>query len=135
MNATPAIQIISSSNSLDVSLGQKCKVIGQFDSTEGLKMAENEKPDIIFLDYEIEQENTDLYIKTLLIESPDSKVILLGKNLSDQTVLNCLIDGCFGYIDWENVDNCLDKAIQFVGVGEAWVSRRLVGLLLEKIRD
>ena len=131
----PTVQIISSRSPFDIPIEHNCTVIGQFDGVKGLKIAESQKPAIILLDYEIEQENTDIYIKTLLIESPETKVILLGKKLSDQIVLSCLISGSFGYLDWNDAEAFLDKAIQFVELGEAWVSRRLVGLLLEKIRD
>lgn len=45
------------------------------------------------------------------------------------------MSGSFGYLDWNDMGGFLNKAIQFVGMGEAWVSRRIVGLLFEKIRD
>lgn len=102
---------------------------------DGLMEVEKYQPTIIFLDYEIEEDNTDIYIKTLLIESPETRIILVGNHLSDETVLNSLMDGCFGYIDRQDMDQFFDKSIKFVGMGEAWVSRRLVGLLLEKMRD
>jgi DNA-binding NarL/FixJ family response regulator len=131
---SPTIQIISSSSSFHDSIEYNCIVIGQFDGVKGLKIAESQKPTIILLDYEMEQENTSIYIKTLLVESPETKVIVLGKRLSDQIILSCLISGSFGYLDWNDVGDFLNKAIQFVGMGEAWISRRIVGLLLEKIR-
>lgn len=134
MNIT--VQIISATTVPVASIKRKYTVIGEYvDGVDGLKIAEKYKPIIILLDHEVEQENTDIYINTLLIESPKSKVIMLGKNLSDEIVLSSLIHGCFGYLDWDDVDEFLEKALQFVGQGEAWVSRRLVGLLLEKIRD
>jgi DNA-binding NarL/FixJ family response regulator len=105
------------------------------DGVEGLKVLEKYQPTIAFLDYEIEGDNTSLYINTLLIESPKTRIILVGKKLPDEIVLNSLIGGCFGYIEWDDLERFFDKSIQIVGLGEAWVSRRLVGLLLERMRD
>jgi DNA-binding NarL/FixJ family response regulator len=105
------------------------------DGVEGLKVLEKYQPTLAFLDYEIEGDNTNLYINTLLIESPKTRIILVGKKLPDEIVLNSLIGGCFGYIEWDDLERFFDKSIQIVGLGEAWVSRRLVGLLLERMRD
>lgn len=90
------------------------------------------KPSVILLDYEFEALNTELYIKTLLAESPKSKVILLGNNLSDEVILNSLIHGAYGYLKYGDMDKFLLKAIISVENGQAWVTRKLVGLLIEK---
>lgn len=39
-----------------------------------------------------------------------------------------------GYMEWQDIDKFLNKAIRSVGKGEGWVSRRLVGLLIRKLR-
>ena len=133
MNLT--VQIISIASFFNPNSTQDHQIIERSDNgVEGLKFTEEHQPIIVFLDYEIQQENTSIFIKTLLTESPSSKVILLGHNLSDKIVLSSLVNGCSGYIDWKDTEKFLDKAIQFVGSGGAWISRRLVGLLLEKIR-
>ncbi|NOQ63950.1 MAG: response regulator [Methyloprofundus sp.] len=112
------------------------KIIGNFDNeVEALRFVDINKPAIILLDYEIEKENTELLVKTLLIESPDSKVILLGEKLPDEVILNCLISTIYGYLERRDVETFLHKAICSIGKGEAWFSRRLVGLLIERLRD
>lgn len=134
MNLT--VQIISASEIIDLKAETEIKVIGFYkDDVEALKVTEKQKPTIILLDYEIEKSNTGLYIKSLLIESPESKVILLGENLDEEIILSCLVSGSYGYLEWINVEKFLIKAIGAVGSGEAWVSRKLVGLLLERFRD
>lgn len=130
------IQIITPNIPVDFSHKINGTVIGEFDnSVNALKFAEESNPHIILLDYDIEQGNTPLYIQTILIESPKSKIVLLGKDLPNDIVLNSLMAGGLGYIDYSNIDEFLDKAVQVIGKGEAWVSRRLVCLLLQKIRD
>lgn len=130
------VQIISITELLDLNDQAEVKLIGRFtDDVEALKIAEQKQPAIILLDYDIEKENTALYIKSLIIESPDSKVILLGNKLLDEVVLSCLVNGSYGYLEWVDTEKFLIKTVLAVGRGEAWVSRRLVGLLIERFRD
>lgn len=132
----PTVLIISTTRFFDKTNPTGHSVVGEAcDGVEGLKLIEKYQPTIVFLHYEVEGENTDIYIKTLLIESPTTRIILVGKQLSDVLIINSLVGGCFGYIDQEDIKRFFDKAIQFVGLGEAWISRRLVGLLLERVRD
>lgn len=127
------VLIISASDVFDLTAEQNYTFIGQFDNGgEGLKAVEEHKPTIVILDYDLELENTDLYINSLLAESSETKLILLGENLSDKIILSSFSHGSFGYLDWVDVDKFLVKAIQIVAEGEAWVSRRHLGLLLEK---
>ncbi len=130
------VQIVSTRELLNLNDQRELKLLGSFaDDVEALKVAEELQPAIVLLDHEIEKNNTALFIKALNIESPESKVILLGKNLSDEIVLNCLVSGSYGYLDWNDVEKFLIKTILAVSNGEAWVSRRLVGLLIEKFGD
>ena len=134
MNLT--VLVVTASQLTDFNEENGVKVIGNFNNeVEALRFVEINKPAIILLDYEIEKENTELLVKALLIESPDSKVILLGEQLSDEIILNCLIGAIYGYLEWRDVDIFLHKAICSIGKGEAWFSRRLVGLLIERLRD
>ena len=133
MNLT--VQVIADFQLLSFNEVNDIKNLGSFDNeVDALQFTAINRPAIILLDYEIEQQNTELFIKSLLIESPDSKVILLGNQLSDEIILSCLISAIYGYLEWRDVDKFLHKAIRSVGKGEAWVSRRLVGLLIGKLR-
>ncbi|BCG63107.1 MAG: hypothetical protein methR_P0798 [Methyloprofundus sp.] len=134
MNLT--IQIISNSASFNVTVESGYEIVNfSSDSTEALKFSEAENPAIIFLEYEIAHKNTELYIKSLLNESPDSKVILAGKNLPDSIIVDCLLSGLYGYVEMTDINQLFNKVVRLVGQGEAWVSRRLVGLLIERFRD
>lgn len=133
MNIT--VQMITASYLTSLEEGGGIEIIGRFDNDVGaLRFCEINKPAVILLDYEIEKANTELFIQSLLNESPESRVILLGEKLSDEVVLSCLVSVIYGYLEWQEVEHVLYKAICSVGRGEAWVSRRLVGLLLERFR-
>lgn len=130
------VQIISASYLTSFDKKSNIKILGHFDNElEALKICSRKKPDIIVLDYAIEKENTGLLIKSFLNESPESKVILLGENLPDEIILSCIAKVIYGYLEWRDVDHHLHRAICSVGNGEAWVSRRLIGLLIENFRE
>ena len=127
------VQVITE-ESFDFDVSNDIEILGIADNTtDALHKVSELQPAIIFLDYEIEKVNTEVFIKTLLIESPESKLILLGSQLEDDAVVKCLFLGVFGYLDWVDKDHFFNKVILAVGKGEAWFSRRIVGLALQNI--
>ena len=111
------------------------KVVGNFNNqVDAYQCVVVDKPAIILLDYDIEKANTEILVKSLLSESPGSKVILIGEKLSDNIILSCLVNAIYGYLEWPDVEKSLHKAIFSVAKGEKWISRRLVGLLIERLR-
>ena len=134
MNLT--VQVITVSPQLtNVNEERGVNLIGSFDDeVEALKFTAINKPSIILLDYELEKENTVLFINSLHLETPNSKVMLFGNNLSDEIILSCMSSFISGYMEWRDVTKFLNKAIRSIEKGEAWVSRRLVGLLIYKLQ-
>ncbi len=128
------VQFITVSNSIDKGFDKQFNIVSFHDVTEALEFLEQQYPNVIVLEYDLENNNTELLINTLLIESPNSKIILLGNNLSDEVIIQCLSQGVYGYLNFKDINVFLEKAIRSVAMGESWVSRKLVGLLIEKIR-
>jgi len=129
------VQIITISKFLSLELESSVELIHCHDgSVDALSTAEEKKPSVILLEYELEKLNTGLYIRSLLAGSHNSKVIFFGKELSDEIVLNCLSYGAYGYLENRDMDRFLLKAVHSVAKGQAWVTRRLIGLLIERIR-
>ena len=127
------VQIITE-KTVDFDVSNDVEILGvATNTTDGLQKVVELQPSIIFIDYAIETINTEVFIKTLLIESPESKLILLGSQLKDDIVVKCLFLGAFGYLDWADKDRFFNKSILAVGKGEAWFSRRIVGLALKNI--
>ncbi|WP_158083046.1 transcriptional regulator [Methyloprofundus sedimenti] len=101
---------------------------------EGLSAVKHNKPLVILLEYNEGNISMELFIASLLRECPTSKIILLGENLRDEDVLCCLLSGIYGYLDVKDMYKFQTKAVKAVANGEAWISRRLVALLIEGIR-
>ena len=105
------------------------------DISLAVELCEKTSPNIILLDYSLQMGQSNLLVKSLCCCSKESKIILLGDSLSDEQVLECLFVGIYGYLDINDFDRFLIKAIKVVNQGEAWVTRRLVGKLIESIRE
>ena len=103
------------------------------DEIKALLAVERDKPRVVVLHYGLRGPATPEYIALLNAASPDSKILFIAPELNDQEVLNCLISGAQGYLPKSDLARFLNKAIRSVRKGEAWLSRRLHGLILEKL--
>jgi len=127
------IQVMTD-KSVDFDVSTEAEMLDTVDNTaDTLESVIKHHPVIVFIDYDIEKENTGVFIKTILAESPNSKIILLGRELSDDVVVSCLFIGAFGYLNWADKSQFFNKLIDVVAKGEAWFSRRIVGLALKNI--
>ena len=104
------------------------------DEINALNFAGQKKPEVILLNYEVGQGNSDFFINSLLKLTPKSRIILFGDGISNDGVLDCLIAGAKGYLSSHNFEKFLKKAIKAVYSGEAWISRKMVGLLFDRLR-
>jgi len=125
---------VMTDKSVDFDVSTEVEMLDTVDNAaDTLENVIKHHPVIVFIDYDIEKENTGIFIKTILAESPNSKIILLGRELSDDVVLSCLFIGAFGYLNWADKSRFFNKVIDVVAKGEAWFSRRIVGLALKNI--
>lgn len=132
MNLT--VEVITTSLLENFNEGRGISIIGRFNNeVEALSFTATNKPSIIFLDYKVKKENTALFINSLHVESPNSKVILCGNNLPDDIILSCMVCTIYGYLEAKDIERFLYQAICTVGEGEAWISRRLEGLLVGRL--
>jgi len=119
---------------VDFNISTEVEMLNAVNNTaDTLENVIKHRPAIIFVDYDIEKDNTGIFIKALLAESPNSKIILLANQLADDVVVSCLFIGAFGYLDWADKARFFNKVIDVVAKGEAWFTRRIVGLALKNI--
>ena len=104
------------------------------DEIKALIAVERDKPFIVVLRYELREQQTAEYIALLNAASPDSKIILVAPELTDREVIDCLVSGAQGYLQFADLARFLNKAVKVIRQGEAWVSRRIISLMLEKLQ-
>ena len=101
----------------------------------GLNSAIALKPSVILLDYHLRKQETPEYISLLVKGCLTSKIVLIADQLEEFDLMDCLIAGAHGYASIEMLDRQFNKLIAAIMAGEAWISRRMVGKVLDRLRE
>ncbi len=91
------------------------------------------QPQIFLLDLKMTRTNDAPAIPLIRTKSPKTQIILLTGNASGARVLNGIAQGARGYLDAKMLRRFLTKAIRAVAAGESWVSRAMVGKLIDQL--
>jgi DNA-binding NarL/FixJ family response regulator len=91
------------------------------------------QPDILLLDLKMTRANDAATIPLLRTKSPHTQIILLTGRASDAQVLTGISQGARGYLDAKLLRLFLVKAVRAVAAGESWVSRAMVGKLIDQL--
>ena len=102
---------------------------------QALNAIEELTPSVVLLSYNFKQQQTPKYIKHLLTASPMSRIIIVGDKIREAEILACLISGAKGYQEMDRLNEYAEKLIRVIDAGEAWITRRLVAILLDSLRS
>jgi len=127
------ILVIDNTEQLGALFGSNTNVTYLSDEIQALNAAEQYQPELIFLNYVVRGEQTPEYIQLLLDVACDSKLVVIGSDTSEDQIFRCLLTGAKGYQDKKQLPNYVNKLIQVVAQGEAWISRKMVARVLDTI--
>ena len=105
------------------------------DEILALNAVERHKPELILLSHSVRGGGTAEYIDLLLEACSTSSLVVIGDDLGDEAVLECLAAGAKGYLNNRDLELYLGKMIHAIKLGEAWISRRMTAYLLDFIRQ
>jgi len=105
------------------------------DEIQALNAAEQLQPGLILLNFALRGSETADYTNLLLAASPASNIIIIGDDLHEDQIVNCVLAGAKGYQNSRSLAAYIDKMIRVVAAGEAWLSRKLVAYLLDAIHQ
>ncbi|WP_447985633.1 response regulator [Nitrospira sp. Nam74] len=91
------------------------------------------QPDLLLLDLKMTRANDAATIPLVRTKSPHTQIILLTGRASDGEVLTAISQGARGYLDAKLLRPFLVKAVRAVAAGESWVSRAMVGKLIDQL--
>ena len=91
------------------------------------------QPDLLLLDLKMTRANDAATIPLVRTKSPHTQIILLTGRASDGQVLTAISQGARGYLDAKLLRPFLVKAVRAVAAGESWVSRAMVGKLIDQL--
>jgi DNA-binding NarL/FixJ family response regulator len=95
-----------------------------------------ENPDLLLLDIDdFSADEAPFQIAYLLSQAQATRVLLLTSGVDYPLILDALAAGARGYLDHTQIDGFLAKAVVKVNEGEAWVPRKMVGKILDRLVD
>lgn len=65
--------------------------------------------------------------------SPKTRVLAIDDRLNEQRVLKLAKAGAYGYMLGDAIPGYLAKAVRVMAAGEVWLSRKLMGRLVEEL--
>jgi DNA-binding NarL/FixJ family response regulator len=91
------------------------------------------RPRILLLDLRLSEGEGVALLPVLRRKSPRTRVLLLTSRASEAHILDALSHGARGFLERKAVATFLAKAVVAVDAGEAWVPRRMVGKIVERL--
>jgi DNA-binding NarL/FixJ family response regulator len=91
-------------------------------------------PGFILLNFALRGEETTAYVELLISQSPATNIVVVGNDLSDEQILDCLLAGAKGYQNIRELPQYIERIIKAIAIGEAWITRRMTAYLLDYIR-
>ncbi len=93
------------------------------------------KPRVVLLDLELSSEIGPSLIAVLRRKSARTRVILLVGRASEERILEALSHGAVGCVTKKNISRFLPEALEAVSSGEAWMSRKLIPKIMDRLAD
>jgi DNA-binding NarL/FixJ family response regulator len=91
-------------------------------------------PSVMLVSLDMETDEDHELLLSLRCECPDSYIVLLADDgVKDSQIIQALEIGARGYLKQEAVGIHLSKAVQVVGRGEAWVPRKMMGRIMDRL--
>ena len=91
------------------------------------------KPRVLLLNLNLFKGKKSNFLRALRQESPRSKIVLLTRRASQAAMLEALSQGVRGYLKEAAIISFLPKAVRRVDAGEAWVPRKMVSKIIDRL--
>ncbi len=100
-----------------------------------LPLLEKHQPRVVVMDFAERAQVSLGLIRLINIKNPGGKVLLISNFTDEDDLMNGITVGAQGYLEREACGIFLTKAIEAVALGEAWLSRKMVAKLLERLTE
>lgn len=92
------------------------------------------KPRILFVNLDLSIERDCALLEALHRECPETRVLLLtDKSVQEEQIIQALANGARGWLSHEADPFYFLKAVRVVDRGEIWVTRRMLGKIMDKV--
>jgi NarL family two-component system response regulator YdfI len=112
-------------------------IIGESDNTSHtVESIQNTHPGVLILGLDLVKDSHSILVQLIRTRSPGTRVIILANESEHEDILEALAAGAKGYMKYEDIAPFLLRAVQKVYYeGEAWVPRKMVSAILERLRS
>lgn len=100
---------------------------------EAINLAAKLQPNIILLSDTVGRDETTTLTEQLHTACT-ANILITGSSSKDGEILGLLKAGANGYLNKTSIPVDLEKAIKAMTQGEAWISRKMVALILQQLR-
>jgi len=109
--------------------------VSDCDGNTALESLEEMTPGVVIMGLNIEDEHRLQLLKLIQLRWSQCQVLTLADNPSDVDAVKQIEASAVGFINSEDLERLLAKAVKKINEGEAWVPRKLVPSLVERLRD
>ncbi len=93
------------------------------------------QPRVLIMDFAEQAEVSLGLIRMININNAAGKILLISNFTDEELILDGVTVGAKGYLEQEACGVFLVKAIEAIALGEAWLSRKTVAALLERLAE
>jgi hypothetical protein len=92
------------------------------------------KPVVMLVSLDLSDDEGHALLLSLRSECPETYIVLLTDDfVQESKIIQALEIGARGYLPNENIETHLSRAVQVVGRGEAWVPRKMLGNIMDRV--
>src|SRR5262245_10105100 len=110
------------------------RVVGEARSgVEAVATVAKLKPSVLLLDASLFEGDAASVLPLIRRTSPRTRVLLLTDHARPARTLETLAHGARGYLEKATLETYLPRAVRVVGAGQAWVPRRMVARIMDRL--
>ena len=92
------------------------------------------RPCVMLVNVDLSEDESHVLLLSLRCECPEAYIVLLTDGFVEESkIIQALEIGARGYLLHETVEMYLSKVVQVVGRGEAWVPRKMLGSIMNRM--
>jgi DNA-binding NarL/FixJ family response regulator len=110
------------------------RIVGEArEGKETVALVSQRRPTLLIVDMALPPAGGLPVVAQVRKGSPKTRVLAIDDRLNEQRVLKLAKAGAYGYMLGEAIPAYLAKAVRVMAAGEVWLSRKLMGRLVEEL--